>query len=192
MALRYIRDRRARLNLKKSNLVTDSTYVVLCFFPYTSELALRVYSLFKGSKLSFSGVRAFNSVRLLVYCALLLPLVRFHRVLREVVLYYDVVFLFGIRAVGLKHEQFSLPELALALPIENATNIVYIVSYFESFLEPSRHLHRPFSAHCYLGFRTPVMMKGELESILLSIYSCMLNMGIPEDFVILLLRWRRE
>jgi hypothetical protein len=33
----------------------------------------------------------------------------------------------------------------------------------------------------YLGLRTPVMMKGELESMVLSMYSWMLNMGMPED-----------
>lgn len=100
--------------------------------------------------------------------------------LGQVVLDDDVPLLGDIRAVGLHHQKFALTELSFAGAVVEAGHVVGVVSYLEAFLQSFGHLHGSGEEEGYLGFRTPVMMKGELLEISPSMYSLTLSMGIPE------------
>ena len=52
----------------------------------------------------------------------------------------DVLFFLKIGAVRLKNKKLALPELVFAGAVVETSDVVAVISYFESFLEPVGHL----------------------------------------------------
>lgn len=61
--------------------------------------------------------------------------------LGKVILDDDMLFFGGVGTVRLHNQQFALPELILALPVVHATQIIQVISDFESLFQSLGHLH---------------------------------------------------
>ena len=118
-------------------------------------------------KKTISWIATFQTITLFINSTFFLPFTSLHRMFSQIIFDYDILFLLKIGTVRLKNKKLSFPKLIFASTIVKTSNIITVISYFKSFLKSIGHLNWSiFYCILYCGFRTPVMMKGELAFML--------------------------